>query len=98
MIESDKNEGTFTMSCDEAGCVESETYEAHGNWQNFIGQAKAGGWRIWKEEGCLWYHCCPGCMKERNRKRSEQHQEKPRESKPEPVTSSNEMTEENIPF
>jgi hypothetical protein len=63
MIDKDKALGSFTISCDEIGCGESETYYTDRDWAEFISDAKLDGWIIYKKGGD-WCHRCPACAKD----------------------------------
>jgi hypothetical protein len=58
MLESDKNSGTFTMSCD--SCGNNEVFNTEGDWYAMLAEARLLKWRMFKEND-VWRHYCPKC-------------------------------------
>jgi len=58
MIDRSYLDDTFTITCDESGCVCEEIYNTGGDWDAMIAQAKADGWVMQQTEG-EWKHSCP---------------------------------------
>jgi len=60
MIEKDKDDDIFEVSCDYCGGAH-ESIDATPGWQAMIDKIKQRGWRI-RKVGDEFRHMCPGCF------------------------------------
>lgn len=58
----EQRHGIFTIYCDERKCQESEEFDTDNDFRSFIDEAKAAGWRVYKD-GSNWAHKCPSCQR-----------------------------------
>ena len=52
-------DNTMRIDCDEGNC-QTEIY--FGDWHEAWAEAKADGWRAWKDKTDEWCHTCPSCV------------------------------------
>lgn len=57
----EQHNGVFTIYCEERGCSESESFDTDNDFRSFIDEAKADGWKVYKD-GDNWAHKCPSCV------------------------------------
>jgi len=55
----DRYEGLLTVECDKCSAA-GEEYDG-GTFQEAWADAKADGWRAWKDDADEWCHSCPNC-------------------------------------
>ena len=60
MIDRSLLDATFTLICDESGCVCEQVYDTGGDIDAMIAKAKADGWVIPQDPDCTQRkHSCP---------------------------------------